>query len=60
MIVLAPDLTLKHLTKLERPARNKHSSLLETFLITAVKSFITLSPGPNVIKLFTAVIYELS
>ena len=32
----------------------------ESSKITDVLSFITLPPGPNVIKLFTAVIYECS
>ncbi len=32
----------------------------DTATITAVKSYIVLNPGPNVIKLFTTVIYPHS
>ncbi len=38
-------------------AKDKHSNLLIKFII---KSFMTLAPGHNVIKLFTGVIYENS
>jgi hypothetical protein len=55
-----PGLTYKQLTWLEWPARDKHTSLLQTLLITVVKRFIALGPGPNVTKLFTFVIYECS
>jgi hypothetical protein len=37
----APGLTNKNNTRMERPAKDKHSSLLKTF----VKSFITRAPG---------------
>jgi len=36
---------------------NKHSSLLQSGIHYARKSFITETPGQNVMKLFTAVIY---
>ncbi len=49
--------TNKHWTKLERLARDEHSSLLQTFLNYARKSFLTLGPGTCTVKLITAVIY---
>jgi hypothetical protein len=42
-------LTLKHKTRVERPAINKHSGLLVTSI--AVKSFITLVRGLSLAKL---------
>jgi hypothetical protein len=48
------DSTHKKLTRLERLARGKRSSLLRKVIILALKSFITLTTGVNVIKLFTA------
>ncbi len=39
---------------------DKHSSSIQTLVITAVKGFITFGPGTNVIKLFTTVNYEFS
>ncbi len=51
-------LTGKNYTNMEMLARDKHSSLLRTFVNYGCKSFITLGPGPNVIKLFTAAINE--
>jgi hypothetical protein len=59
-LVLAPGLTQKHQTRLERLTRDKHSSLLRKFVNYDRKSFMIQTPGPNVIKLFTAVIYECS
>ena len=50
----------QHLTETERLARDKHSSLLRKFVNYTQKSFITLAPGPNVIKLFMTVIDEFS
>jgi hypothetical protein len=51
---LAPGLTHKHPTRLERPTRDKHSSLLGKFVNYC---FITLDPG--VVKAFKMiVIYE--
>jgi hypothetical protein len=41
----APDLTHKHLTRMERLAKDKQSSLLPKSVITDKKSFITLGPG---------------
>ncbi len=38
---LLSGLTLKHQTKLERPGRDKHTSLKQTLVITVVKSFKT-------------------
>ena len=42
---------------LEKLDRNKHS---EDDYNTDVKSLIKLGPGPNIIKLFTVLIYEFS
>jgi hypothetical protein len=53
----APALIPKHWTRLERLVEDKQSSLLRTLVIYGYKSFITLAPGVNAIKLFTAVIY---
>ncbi len=44
---------------MEKLGEDKHSSLLLNFLITAVKSFMTLGLVAIVIKLFTAVINEI-
>jgi hypothetical protein len=44
--VKAPGLAHKQQTSLESLARDKHSSLLLTFINYGVKSFITLGPGP--------------
>ncbi len=51
-------LSCKHWTGLERPVRDKHSSLLQKYYITTVKSFMPMMPGDNVRKLFTDVIYD--
>ncbi len=45
-------LTRKHYTRLERLAKDKHSSLLQKSVNYGQKSIITLAPGPKVIKLF--------
>jgi hypothetical protein len=42
---LAPGLTRKNLTRLERLTEDKHSGLLRKSVITAVKSFIVQAPG---------------
>jgi hypothetical protein len=39
-------------------AANKSLAYRDMELVTAVKSFMSLAPGTNAIKLFTAVIYE--
>jgi len=39
-------------------ARSKHSSSFGLVISNKEKSFITLTPGPDVIKLFTGAIYE--
>ncbi len=39
-------------------ARDKHTSVFLLFVIEGEKSFISLTPGSDVIKLFTALIYE--
>ena len=49
---------LYYKTRLERLARDKRSSLLRKLVNYGPKSFITLGPGPNVIKYFMAVIYK--
>jgi hypothetical protein len=54
------DLNHKHWIKMERRARDKHSSLLGPFLNDGPKSFITLATGPDVIKLFMVIIYKFS
>jgi hypothetical protein len=41
----APGLTNKHKTRLERLARDKHSSLLQKLVKYGQKSFIKLAPG---------------
>ena len=56
----APGLARKHLTCLERPAGDKHSSLLQKLVNYGRKSFVTLCPGAYTIKLFTAVIVAVS
>jgi hypothetical protein len=38
---VALGLNHKHLTRLERPAKDKHSSLLQTVINYGCKSFIT-------------------
>ncbi len=57
--LVGSDLTQKNLTRLEKLARDKHSSLLGALIMyDRKKSFITLVtsypllPGPCVIKLF--------
>jgi hypothetical protein len=52
---LAPGLSYKHQTSLERLARGKHSSLLRKFVTYVSKKLV---PGSNVINPFTAVICE--
>jgi hypothetical protein len=53
----APGFTIKHKTRLESPASDKHSSLLDPFEDYAINYFITWAYGCNVIKLLTAIIY---
>jgi hypothetical protein len=49
------------LTRNKLPRTNEQSSLFCLFVSDVGKKvFIALTPGPNVIKLFTAVIYECS
>jgi hypothetical protein len=50
-LAYALDLTHKHLTWLEKTARDKHSSLLRK--LVNVQSFMIFSPGFNIIKLFS-------
>jgi hypothetical protein len=46
---------------MEKPARDTHTlDYYKHLLITAVKSFLTLYPGSNVIKLFIDIIYKHS
>ncbi len=42
----------KHYTRLEKLARDKHSSLLQKIVNYGQKSFITLVPGPMQLKEF--------
>ncbi len=52
-------LTLKHHTILERLARDEHSSLLHKFVnYDRIKSFVALTPGANVLKLFLSEISD--
>jgi hypothetical protein len=53
-IWVGSGLTYKHQTRLKRPARNKHSSLLGT-LTYGRKEFFNIDLRDNVIKLFTDV-----
>ncbi len=53
-----PGLTHKHQARLDRLARDKHSSLLQTFFSYGNNIFLTLSPGANVINIFTAISYK--
>ncbi len=46
-LLQAHDLTTDYYTRLERHARDKHSSVLQALKITAVKSFITSGPDPG-------------
>ncbi len=48
---LAPGLIHKHYTRLERPARDKHSSLVQTFVNYGRKKFYKVGP----LSLFDAV-----
>ncbi len=60
MLRQAPGITPKQ-TRRERPARDTHTSLLQTFINYARKFFYKIGlPGANVIKLFTAVFYYLN
>ncbi len=54
-IHLGSSLTFKHQTRLERLAMDKHSSLLRKSVNYGQKSFTTLGPGVDVIKLFSSV-----
>ncbi len=56
----ATGLTYKPQNRLVRPTKDKHSSLLRTFVNYSSKSFITLSPEAIVKKLFTIVIFVIS
>jgi hypothetical protein len=56
----APSLTRKHGTRLERLARSKLSSLLQTIINYGHKTFYLSGPGANVIELFSSVIYTFS
>jgi hypothetical protein len=49
---MTPGLTHKLYTRLERHARDKHSSLLRTLIIYSCKSFITIGQSDDRIKLF--------
>jgi hypothetical protein len=57
---VGPGLTCKHLTRLERLTKDKYSSLSRKYVNYGLKKFCMMDPGPNVIKLFTSVIYECS
>ncbi len=44
----------------QKSAKNKHSSLFCPAVCDEEKSVMALTPGPSVMKLFTAVIYKYS
>ncbi len=48
-----PGLTQKNYTKVERPAKDKHSSLLRTFVNYVHTTFYNIGPGVNVINTFS-------
>ncbi len=52
---LAPDLSHKHLTRLEKLARDKHSSLIRKFVNYGWKKFHN-DPGAKYYKSFLSVI----
>jgi hypothetical protein len=56
LLALSTNIKLgwKRLARTNTLVYSKYSSIKD------VKRFITMSPGPNVIKLFTSVIYEFS
>ncbi len=53
----APKLAYKYLTRLERPPRDKHSSLLQSFINYGCLKFYT--NGPLTMKSFMVVIISL-
>ncbi len=57
--MLAPGLTCKHQIRLESPARDKHSSLLDTFVNYVRKKFYNIGLWVLYYKLFTNVPNEL-
>jgi hypothetical protein len=50
------DLNCKHQTRLEKLARDEHSSLLRKSVIYGQKSFITLAPGHWYQNIFTKIV----
>jgi hypothetical protein len=58
--MVGSNLASNHLTRLERLARDNHYSLFGLIDSYKGKKFVTITPGPNVIKLFTLVIYDVS
>jgi hypothetical protein len=54
------SLARTYYTQLERPPKNKHPSLFSGKVSNEKKVFVTSTPGTNVIKPFTFVIYECS
>ncbi len=55
-----PGLTLKHQTRLERPARDKHSSLLRKSVNYIGKKFNRIGPVHNFQELFCFLNFELT
>jgi hypothetical protein len=53
-------LTREDYTRLERPAREKYSSLLRQFVNYGGEKIINIVHRANIIKLFTAVSYKFS
>ncbi len=52
---LAPGLTHKHWTILEKPARDKHSSLLRAFVNYGLKKFYNTGPKVQSFKTFYSI-----
>ncbi len=50
LTLVGSGLASKHLVRLEKLARDKHSTLLQFFLNYGRKNFITLGPGGCIIK----------
>ncbi len=59
-LALAPSLTLKYKNRFAKLERDKGSSLFSLFESDEEKSFMTSTPGANVIKLFWSTINGFS
>ncbi len=52
-LVYASDLMYKHSTGPEKPAKNKHSSLLQTFVNYKCKKFFNIGPKSRMLLTMT-------